>query len=255
MNLADVTPLVLTWNEDANIGRTLRALAWASRVVVIDSGSIDRTREICAGFPNVGIFVRPFDTHSNQWNFGLDQVPTPWVFSLDADYVPSPELMAEIAALPDSSGVIAYRIPLLHCVEGRPLRGSLLPARLALFQRGSARYIQDGHTQSLAATGPTAALRGGIWHDDRKPLDRWLEAQSRYAALEVKKLRGTPWRELGWADRARLCIVVAPVAAPLLAWLGRGAVLDGRRGLFYVFQRLLAEVVLSLALLERAPKE
>jgi len=252
MNLAHITPLVLTWNEEANIGRTLRRLDWAPRVVVIDSGSQDRTSEICREFPNVEIFVRPFDTHANQWNFGLEQIKTPWIFSLDADYLLSPELMDEIRNLSDSPGVVAYGFPLLYCIEGRPLKGTLLPPRLALFRLDSARYIQDGHTQLLVAKGPTAALRDGIWHDDRKPLARWLEAQSRYAALEEKKLRDTPWRELNWADRIRQWVVVAPVIVPLLAWLVRGAIFDGRRGLFYVFQRLLAEVILSLYLLARA---
>ena len=252
MNLNQITPVVLTWNEEANIGRTLRRLDWAARVVVIDSGSSDRTLQDCREFPNVEVFVRPFDNHTNQWNFGLDQVKTLWVFSLDADYLLTPELMDEIRRLPESADVAAYLVPLLFCVEGTPLRGSLLPPRLALFRRDAARYVQDGHTQTLSVQGPLLKLQSGIWHDERKPLARWLEAQSRYAALEVQKLRSTPWRELGWPDRIRQWIVVAPILVPLLAYL-RGAILDGRRGLFYVFQRMLAEVILSLSLLERPP--
>lgn len=253
MNLAQITPVILTWNEEANIERTLRRLDWAARVVVIDSGSKDRTLEICRQFPNVEVFIRSFDTHTNQWNFGLDQASTPWVFSLDADYLLTPELMDEIKGLPEGSGVAAYAVSLRFCVEGTPIRRSLLPPRLALFRRDAARYVQDGHTQTLLAHGPLVKLKSGIWHDDRKPLARWLEAQGRYATLEAQKLRSRPWSELGWADRIRQWVVVAPILVPLLAYV-RGAILDGRRGLFYVFQRMLAEVILSLCLLEKPTK-
>lgn len=250
MNPAQITPVILSWNEEANIGRTLQRLGWAKRVVVIDSGSKDRTLEIIGQFPNVEVFIRPFDTHTLQWNYGMAQAGTPWILSLDSDYLVTEEVRKEIEALPESSDVVAYWIPLLYCVEGRPLKGSLLPPRLALFRHDAAHYVQDGHTQMLEAHGPTASLQNGIWHDDRKPLARWLEAQIRYAALEAEKLRGKTWGELGWPDRIRRMIVVAPILAPLLAWL-RGAMFDGRRGLYYVLQRMLAEVVLSLYLAER----
>src|SRR5438270_13866515 len=83
----DITPLILTFNEEENIARTIGKLSWAKEVVVIDSGSTDRTIELArATHPNVRIVERIFDTHAAQWNFGLAQVRTPWVLSLDADY-------------------------------------------------------------------------------------------------------------------------------------------------------------------------
>jgi len=250
MNLAQITPLILTWNEEANIGRVLRRLDWAARIVVVDSGSRDRTLEICREFPQLEIFERSFDTFASQCNFGLGLVKTPWVLSLDADYLLTPELVDEMKGLPDDPEAAAYFVSLLYCIEGTPLKGSLLPPRPVLFRLGSAHYVEDGHAHRLIVQGPTDALRAGIWHDDRKPLVRWLEAQNRYAAQEARKLQTTPWRELGWPDRIRRWVVVAPILVPLLAYI-RGAIFDGRRGLFYVFQRLLAEVVLSIYLLEK----
>ena len=87
MNLAEITPLILTWNEEANIGRTLEGLTWAARIVVVDSGSTDGTAALVARHPNAELVYREFDNHAAQWNFGLDQVDTPWVLALDADYV------------------------------------------------------------------------------------------------------------------------------------------------------------------------
>src|SRR6266480_566483 len=59
--LSEVTPVVLTGDEEANIGRTLGQLGWARQVIVVDSESRDRTREIAESFPNVRFITRPFD--------------------------------------------------------------------------------------------------------------------------------------------------------------------------------------------------
>ena len=94
--LNQITPLILTYNEAPNIARSLQKLTWASRIVIIDSYSTDKTLEIAATYPKVEIFQRRFDSHTNQWNFGMEKVETGWVLSLDADYVLSEELLNEL---------------------------------------------------------------------------------------------------------------------------------------------------------------
>src|SRR5690349_1091232 len=101
MDLTGITPLILTFNEMANIERTLAALSWASRILVVDSFSDDGTVEYLNGHPRVDIIQRQFDTFAAQCNFGLDHIDTEWVLSLDADYVCSEDLIREIAALPE----------------------------------------------------------------------------------------------------------------------------------------------------------
>ena len=75
--LADITVMVLTFNEEPNIDRCLERLRWASRVLVVDSFSTDRTLEIVRGYPNTTIIQRAFDTFAGQCNFGLSQIETP----------------------------------------------------------------------------------------------------------------------------------------------------------------------------------
>ncbi len=248
--LDQVTPLILSFNEEANIGRTLAGLTWARRIVVIDSGSTDRTLDILAGFPQVEVVHRVFDTHARQWNAGLEQIDDGWVLSLDADYGITPLLRQEMAAalqgVPAEVG--GFRILFRYCVAGRTLRGSVLPPRIALFRRAAGDYIDDGHTQDLVLQGRCETLREPILHDDRKSLSRWFWAQERYLRLEVQKLRTTPRHQLSRADRLRQRHLIAPFAVLLLCLIWHRGLLDGWRGWYYAFQRMLVELMLSLML-------
>jgi glycosyltransferase involved in cell wall biosynthesis len=208
MNLADITPLILTYNEAPNIGRVLSYLEWADQIIVVDSYSGDETIDILSSYPQVKLFQRQFDTHAQQWNYGLDQISTEWVLSLDSDYLILPHLRAEIEALPQHPSMDGYFAPFKYCVLGKPLRGTILPPRQVLFRKQRSHYIDDGHTQLLQVDGVSAMLQASIYHDDRKPLSRWLWAQSRYMVIEAKKLLETPDQELSWGDRIR----------PLLFW-------------------------------------
>lgn len=247
-----ITPLILTFNEAPNIRRTLARLDWAREIVVVDSGSTDATRGILAAHPRVRVFERPFTTHAEQWSFGLHQtaIRTEWVLALDADYILSQTLIDELAALRPAPNVDGYRAAFTYCVEGRPLRGTAYPPVTVLYRKSAARYVQDGHTQRVQVPGLVEDLRADILHDDRKPLAQWLTAQARYMRLEADKLRAANVAELGWADRVRKLVVVAPFAMLVYCLILRGGILDGRAGLFYALQRAVAEGILSLYLLQ-----
>lgn len=250
MTAPRITPVVLTWNEAANIERTLSRLGWAEKVLVVDSGSDDGTQELAMRFANVVLVERAFDNHSAQWEFGIrhQEVATEWILALDADYVLGEELVAEIRRLDPASGPRGYRARFRYCIEGEPLRASIYPPVVVLFDRRSARYEQVGHTQRLGVEGEIGLLSGRIDHDDRKPFARFAEAQRRYAALEAARLVATPWRALSWSGRVRRLRFVAPLAVPLWLLVGRGLVLDGSRGFAYARQRWLAEATIARAL-------
>lgn len=252
--LDQITPLVLTYNEEANIGRLLESLAWAKRVVVVDSESTDGTRKIVSGFANAHFRVRTFDDLSRQWNFGLAEcgIESEWVLALDADYVLSAAFIEELGRLDAPADVDGYRARFRYCIEGVPLRGALYPPVTVLFRRQRACYIPDGHTQRVQLSGAVHQLETPLLHDDRKPLARWFDSQVKYMKQEATKLRTTPFAQLGWADRVRKLVVVAPMAAFLYCMFVKGNVLDGRRGLMYALQRATAEAMLSVYLVEAA---
>jgi hypothetical protein len=245
--------LLLTYNEEANIERTLAALHWVPSIFVIDSGSTDRTLEILASDPKVTTLYRPFDSFADQCNFGLDAIKSEWVLSLDADYVVTPALAEEICACfqaPEPMMFAGFAIPFRYCIAGKPLRGTLLPPRICLYRTAEARYRNDGHGHRVDVPGKLGRLRHPILHDDRKPLERWLASQLSYLTIETRKLQTTPLSQLSIADRLRLKTPLAPLAALVLCLFVNGGILDGWQGWFYAFQRCYAEILLKLMLLE-----
>src|SRR5918911_845755 len=121
-----ITPLILTCNEAPNIGRALECLCWAQDVVIVDSFSEDNTLEIVSRFPQARVVQRKFDTHGNQWRFGLKEtgIKSEWVLALDADYLLSPELIEELKALKPEPATQGYRASFVYCINGEPLKGS-----------------------------------------------------------------------------------------------------------------------------------
>lgn len=249
MKLEDITPLVLTYNEASNLSRMLLRLAWAREVVVLDSGSTDATREIAAQFPNVRFEVRAFDDHTTQWNFGVDACRTEWVLALDADYLLGTGFEEELKQLDGSAD--AYDAGFRYLIFGQALRGSLYPPRSVLFAKSRCRYAQDGHTQLLHIPGALGHMQTKIDHDDRKPLTRWLSSQDKYALLEAEKLAAADPAKLRLQDKLRLTCWAAVPASLVFTLLVKGTIWDGWRGWYYAVQRVLAEMLLALRLIER----
>ena len=257
--MISLTALVLTYNEQENLRRNLEALLWVPKVIVVDSFSNDRTLEIVRSFPNVQVVQRVFDSHANQWNAGLDRIDTEWVLTLDADYVLTAELQEEIKKVQPASDIALYWGEFDYCIFGRPLRASVYPPRVVLFRTKRARYVDEGHTQQLRVKGKLAKFKGKIWHDDRKPLNRWFQSQVRYSEIEAAYLehgegsmeKGVERTELNRVDKMRKWLIIVPLAMPIYLLLVRGLIFDGWNGWYYAFQRTVAEMMLSLRLLEQ----
>jgi glycosyltransferase involved in cell wall biosynthesis len=240
-----ITPVILTRDEEANIGRTLAQLAWAKEVVVVDSFSTDSTVSIARQFANVRIMQRPFDSHDRQWTFAAEQVKTPWVLTLDADYFVPVAFVREIESLNPTPDIVGYEAAFIYAVNGRPLRATLYPPRVVVLRQGAFDIWQDGHTQRVRLHGRVERLRARLIHDDRKDLSRFMERQRVYMRKEAEKLRVASFSSLNAIGRLRKLRVIAPPVVAAYVLIAQRTLFDGPKGWRYTWERFLAELTLS----------
>jgi glycosyltransferase involved in cell wall biosynthesis len=244
---SEITPLILAYNEESNIGRTLESLRWADRVVVLDSGSVDRTEEIARNFRNVDWKTRKFDSFKAQTEYGIHStgINTNYVLALDADMVVTKELACEIGERFLNRKFVGGLVPFKYCVGGRPLPNSLYPAQVRLFERNKIEILQVGHGHNFRVNGPVYQFKSALMHDDRKPIDRWLSSQLSYSAIEAERIKiGSPPR---WHDRLRQFGLMPPVVA-MLAYIRAGGPFGGIAAIRYAYERALYECLLAIRL-------
>jgi glycosyltransferase involved in cell wall biosynthesis len=249
----NLSAIVITYNEEVNIKRVLDSIIWVPQVVVIDSGSTDHTIRIIESYSNVQVFFRKFDTFANQCNYGLTCITSEWVLSLDADYVISRDLRDEIIHLfnPQASNISmkdAYQIGFRYCINGKAIRSGILPPRISLYRKSKAVYYDEGHGHRVKIDGTIGTIDGLIYHDDRKSLTIWLNNQMRYQLLEADLLLHTASAKLPKQDILRKHTCFAPFAALIYTLIFKGGLLDGKEGIIYAFQRMVAETILYLCM-------
>jgi glycosyltransferase involved in cell wall biosynthesis len=248
--LDQITPLIITYNEEANLHRTLSKLLWAKKIVIIDSGSKDETLAILASYSQAEVIHHAFSDFATQCDFGLTHISTPWVLSLDADYELSNELVSELQSLKPSEEVAGYRAKFVYRIYGRSLRGSLYPPRVVLHRKHGAIYRNEGHGHRVLVSGTVLPLASHVFHDDRKSLSVWFSSQQRYAQREAKHLLSCNRSELSRIDRLRLIAWPAPLVVALYVLFAKGCLLDGWVGWFYALQRTLVEIMIALEILD-----
>jgi glycosyltransferase involved in cell wall biosynthesis len=246
-----VTPVVLTYNEDHNIESTLASLAWARRIILLDSGSTDGTERIARSFQNVEWHVRRFDNHRAQWNHAIHEtaILTEYVLALDADMRPADGFQDELTRFLGKREFAGAWIPFEYRVLGRGLVGSIYPPQIRLFRKSALRIDQPGHTQVFTVDGPLYRFRAKLIHEDRKPLSRWLKNQSEYAALEAARIRSA--EKIGLKDRLRIA-GVSPAVWGLYAYLRAGGPLNSAASRAYAYERLIFEAILARLLAEHS---
>lgn len=250
MDFTLITPIILTFNEEPNLDKLLRSLRAFPQVLIIDSFSTDRTSDIAASYPAVTFQCRKFDNFANQWNYGLEQVKTDWVLCLDADYELPSDFLTSLQKLEPDSLLEGYLINFKYAIYGRILRCGIYPSRVIFFRKSKAQFFNDGHSQALNPQGKVETIRAPIIHDDWKDMNRWVANQLHYSRAERDKLIHCGKENLSLPDRLRLLFPLAPVAMLFYVLIWRRGLLDGWTGLFYALQRVLAELMIGLFILE-----
>lgn len=222
-----ISVVVITKNEEASIERCLRSVAWADEIIVLDSGSIDRTVEIAAALNARTSVTADWPGFGLQKNRALDLATGDWVLSLDADEWVTPELRDEIrSAISRSGAPDAFRLPRLSSFCGRQMRhsGWWPDYVVRLFRRGKARFTADLVHERVDVRGPVGTLTQPLLHETYVNLEEMLEKLDNYSSLGARMLQERSVR--GGLGKA----VLHGLGAFLRTYILRRGFLDGREG-------------------------
>jgi glycosyltransferase involved in cell wall biosynthesis len=263
-----VSALVLTYNEELNLPRCLEALRWCDDVVVVDSGSLDKTVEIAQSF-GARVLARPFDTFADQRNFGLEagDFRHEWVLHLDADEVVTPEFKGALEQLEPTKGVSAFRVPSKLMLYERWLRhaGMYPTYQVRLGHRDRLRFKQVGHGQreALPASAVATFDEPYLHYNFSHGFSAWLVKHVRYARDEAKSAislhhvsadvrigdvirNKAKRRHFAKALAGRIPWAMRPVLRFFYIWLIRQGFRDGRAGLVYAIMLSVYEGMIAV---------
>ena len=223
---------ITAMDEEANIGRTLASVAWADEIVLVDSGSKDRTCEI-AREHGARVISEPWRGYVAQKQYAIDLCTMDWVLLLDADEEVSAGLAEEIrAAITDPKAAAGYKLPRKNLFLGRWMRhGGFYPdPKLRLFRRGQGFVTgHDPHDRcELKPNAPqrTVQFRNALVHYTYPNLSLYIAHMNRYSSLGAQLAVAKGQRSFSFAD-----IVLRPLATFTYNYFVRGGFLDGREGL------------------------
>jgi glycosyltransferase involved in cell wall biosynthesis len=232
---------VITRDEEANVGRALESVAWADDIVVVDSGSTDRTVEVARRYTD-RVFVREWPGYSAQKNHAATLTRHDWILSLDADERVTPALAREIRTrLEQEPPEKGYRIPRVTRHLGRWIRSTdwYPDFQLRLYDRRAGQWVARHVHESVAVEGRPGTLSSEIEHYAYRDLAHHFETMQRYTDLAARQL----YEEGARTGLAGLAL--HPPFAFLRNYVLRGGFKDGVPGLivsgmnaFYVFLKL-----------------
>ena len=177
--------IVITKDSEPVIRRCLESAAWADEIVVVDSGSADRTVEIAREFGARIEVTDEWPGYGPQKNRALDLAQGEWVLSLDSDEWVTSELRAEIGrVIAAAGGTAAFRIPRRSSFCGRFMRHSgWWPDYVTrLFRRDTARFSDDLVHERLIVNGAVGTIKQPMLHEAIKDLDQMLAKMNSYSS-------------------------------------------------------------------------
>lgn len=228
---------IITLNEEGNLARTLASVRFADEIVIVDSGSVDRTLEIAREF-KARILSEPWRGFASQKNFAIAQCRGTWVLSLDADEELSPKLQNQLRTLlPTNPPFDAFYLRRRNLFLGRWMRhGGYYPdAKLRLFRRNAVAFANAAFEErpvheTIAFDGASETLDFDLIHHAYPTLESYLEHMDRYSTLGARLLldqnrTGGSWLSFHWN------VFVIPTFEFFRNYLLRLGFLDGREGL------------------------
>lgn len=180
--------IIITKNEEHTLERCLNSISFADEIIVVDSGSADKTIDIARLFTSK-VYSYDWQGYGIQKARALSYAKGDWVLNLDADECLDDDLKKDIITAIQSSNFDAYKIPIRMSFYGKKLKYSSSPSRhIRLFKKKGAQYSNDiVHEKILLPEHfRIGALNSPIWHDSFKDLNHALFKINRYSSYSAK---------------------------------------------------------------------
>lgn len=188
--MPQLSVIIIALNQEANIDPCLESVAFADEIVVVDTGSTDRTVEL-ARAAGARVVTTAWQGFARTKNYALDQAGMDWVFSLDTDERVSEVLREEILALVAANGPLnGYRVPRKNYFGGRWIRrlGWYPDYTLRLWRRGQGRFRDREVHEEVEVAGPVGTLPTPLDHYSYNNLEEYASRQERYARLAAREM-------------------------------------------------------------------
>lgn len=233
-----ISVTIITLNEEGNIRDCLESVRWADEILVSDSGSADKTAEICREY-GAKVFNDKWLGFGRQKNQIAGRAKNNWVLNIDADERVTPELKDEISKAVATGGADGYYIARKNYFGDRWIRhcGWYPDYNLRLYRKDKGAFSERSVHEAVEVKGKKAHLKNHFVHHTYKDVDDYLERMQRYSALAAKEMFDSG-RKAGITD-----ILLRPFFTFFKMFVIKGGFLDGAAGAMLSF--LYASYTLS----------
>ncbi len=211
-----LSAVIITLNEEANIGSCLKQLEFCDEVIVVDSGSIDQTRQI-ASKTGARVYEHPLEDFASQKNFGVEKALGDWILQIDADERVPEALASEIQNVLAAPKTDTYFLPRKNQIFGRWMKygANRSDYQLRLAKKEHAKFSGKVH-ERIPATKKTGRLTNPILHFSTPTISRFMHKLNPYSTLEsklwdqegrevsLKKLESRPLKVFLWLTFLKL---------------------------------------------------
>ena len=225
--MARLSVITITLNEEQNIEACLESVRWADEIIVLDSGSTDRTVQLARRFTK-NVFSVQWRGYGGTRNIGLDRATGEWILWLDADERVSPELADEIRVIlrEDTPGIAGYAVARRAFFLGRWIRHcGWYPSRVTrVFRKSRGRFSENLVHEELRVDGPVVPSRHDLIHHTDPDLHHYFQKFNLYTSLAAQDMHAAGRRF------SLLGLLVRPPFTFIKMYLLRLGFLDGMQG-------------------------
>jgi glycosyltransferase involved in cell wall biosynthesis len=186
-----ISAVIITYNEEAIIARTLSKLGWCDEVIIIDSGSTDKTVEICKEY-GCTVHYRVFQGFGEQKKYGVSKAKHDWILCIDSDELLTDPLIEEIQKELNKNAThcAGFAIPLTLVFMNKVFKygkEANIP-RVRLFNKTKGNWDGSVVHEKVVINGPVKPLQNKIYHYSYSSYSQFLKKIDLYSTLSAQKL-------------------------------------------------------------------